>query len=165
MQTEQAAIPQTAIGMGAWRVRFAWLLLALIVGLVLAGLALHLRIDRGDVRDSLGLIYVLACAAMGMLIVARRPANNIGWLLLGSALCQASGYSAAQYGLYGLLIQPGSLPFPQIVAWWTSISIPLGAGLTVMVLPLIFPNGQLVSPAWRPFARIAIAICRRPGTF
>ena len=108
MRTEQAAIPQTAIGMGAWRVRLAWLLLAIIIILGFAAVVLHQRIDRGDLRDSLGQIYVLACAVTGMLIVVRRPANNIGWLLLGSALFQTSGYTATQYGLYGLLTRPGA---------------------------------------------------------
>jgi hypothetical protein len=156
MRTEQAAIPQTAIGLGAWRVRLAWLLFAIIIILGFTGVALHLRIDRGDLRDSLGLIYMLASAGTGMLIVVRRPTNSIGWLLLGSAFCQTSGFSAAQYGLYSLVTRPDALPFAQTVAWWASIGIPLGAGLTVMLLPLVFPNGRLVSPAWRPFARIAV---------
>ena len=114
MQTEQAAIPQAAISIGAWRVRLAWLLFAIILVLSFTSVALRLRIDRGDLRDSLGLVYMLACAGTGMLILVRRPANNIGWLLLGGAFCQASGYAAAQYGLYGLVMQPGLLPLPAL---------------------------------------------------
>src|SRR6185503_1279072 len=78
---------------------------------------------------------------VGALIAARQSENRIGWLLLGfGALC-ALGLFAEQYGVFGLLTNPGSLPAaewvvgPSFWVWGPAVAL-----LLLFVL-LLFPNG------------------------
>ncbi len=57
-------------------------------------------------------------AAVGMLLIARRPRNTLGWLLATLALLVSTGAMAGEYALYGLLTRPGALPAPVLAAWY-----------------------------------------------
>ncbi len=52
---------------------------------------------------------------------------------------------------------PGTLPFGQAMAWFGFwLEIPALA-VFVLFLPLLFPDGHLPSPRWRPAAFVAAA--------
>jgi hypothetical protein len=88
-----------------------------------------------------------AFAVVGLVLAWRRPANALGWIMVGSALFfavseDASYYTVAEYGLrhgdlplggLALLVQPG---------WAPGIVL---LGLVV----LVFPDGRLPSARWR----------------
>jgi len=60
-------------------------------------------------------------------------------------------FFATEYAFYALVTQPGALPGGVWIAWsrlWTATLI---WALMFFVL-LLFPNGRLPSPRWRPFA-------------
>jgi signal transduction histidine kinase len=88
-------------------------------------------------------------AVVGAVIVSRRPGNRIGWLALaGGVLLNLNGCSKG-YGVRALLVAPGSLPGGHLAMWlsWVSGFLPwtiLGAAL------LLFPDGRLPGPRWRP---------------
>lgn len=101
--------------------------------------------------------FVAACGLVGGLIVIRRPGNRVGWLMTIGAFCFALLDTTGHYALYGLITDPGSLPGATIVAapqFWLWVP---GSVLLLILLPLYFPNGQLVSPGWRWLERGVVA--------
>ena len=97
-----------------------------------------------------GLIWAapfLAFAVIGGLITVNRPANLIGWLLIGVGLLQGGGLLWSCLLRYVYAADPGQ----GIVGWLELPSDFLGSatyGLIALVL-LTFPDGQLLSRRWR----------------
>jgi hypothetical protein len=104
-----------------------------------------------------GLLLLVIFATMGALIVARQPANLIGWSFVAAGLGLALQAFGGQYAIYALLTDPGSLPGGTWLAWvpsWLTIPASYSA---VAALLLLFPNGRLPSPRWRPVAWMVAA--------
>jgi hypothetical protein len=101
--------------------------------------------------------YVLGATfpVVGWLIATRRPGNAIGWVFIGIGLSQALDTFAGQYGVVGLVTAPGSLPAADVVAWIAVWSWAPGFTLLLTYSVLLFPDGHLPSPRWRPVAWIA----------
>jgi hypothetical protein len=92
----------------------------------------------------------LAFASVGALMASRRPRNAIGWIFCGAGILATAELLGSQYAIYGLLTQPGSVPRPELGAWlfeWTGF---VAACLTATFVLMLFPDGRLPSPAWRP---------------
>ena len=91
----------------------------------------------------------VAFLSIGALIVARQPANRIGLLFMaiGGFLVVAS--ITGGWAVYGLLKDPGSLPFTTGAVWIERLVTPLGLALFIPAF-LLFPDGRPPSPRWRP---------------
>jgi MFS family permease len=146
------------------QVRVAWTILFVTVGLGVLGLGLlpaqewQLTMDFvGQVAGN-GLLTV-ACSAVGVLIISRRPGNVIGWIYALVALAMALGGVVGGYadrtlpGFRWVALLPDLL--------WLA-TVPTG----VMLLMLLFPTGQLPSSRWRPvvWATIAATVVVVVGT-
>jgi signal transduction histidine kinase len=96
-------------------------------------------------------VGALAFPIVGALIVSRQP-NAVGWIMLGIGFGEGFGNLVGFYVLYSLEINPGSLPRPDIpLALFQGDWVPL-IGLVGTFLILLFPDGHLPSPGWRPWA-------------
>jgi hypothetical protein len=136
--------------------RLAWLLFLMCLGL--AGLAIVLAVKRdrslGElVADILPAVtWTIAFSLVGAVIAARRPRHRLGWIFCTVGLSHGLVTFANEYAVHALWTAPGSLPAGPFMAWLTSW---VWAGSTPVVLTfvsLLFPDGRLPSPRWRPVA-------------
>src|SRR5215213_1097947 len=88
---------------------------------------------------------------VGALIASRRPENAIGWICLAVGLLWMLIGVSDVYGVYGVA-QPGSVPFPVVVAGINNWLWVPAVGLLGTYLLLLFPDGKLPSRRWRPLA-------------
>ncbi len=140
--------------------RIAWSVCALslaLTALALLLLALNLSEPNTHIFDWwFGNTLIVIDVTVGAIVASRRPENPIGWLLLLSGLAISINHFGAQYAIYALLAQPGSLPAGEALAWIASWLLPIYSGLQVFYL-LLFPTGRLPSRRWRPLAWLTVA--------
>ena len=131
----------------------AWLIAALVgaglVALVLLDAAAP-GYGSGRLESAAFVLAAFASTAVGLLLALRRPANPIGWLLLGNAVALVLAGIAEVYPGYAL-DRDGSHPGARLAAAWNTWGWPtLFAPL--VAIALLFPDGRLPSPRWRPAA-------------
>jgi hypothetical protein len=93
-------------------------------------------------------------ATVGALIAARR-ANRVGWLFVALGLAAALQACSGAYGERVTLLGPGSLPAGSLANGLGGFLWPVNYLLFGLVL-LLFPDGRLPSPRWRPAARLIV---------
>ena len=103
------------------------------------------------------LIPIVALAAVGFLLSTRLPANPVGWLVGGSLLAfgfllLGSTYSDRYASAHDLPAWP-ILPMNVLSTIGWSTSFPL----LFIVLPLVFPDGHVVSRRWRVAVWLAVS--------
>jgi hypothetical protein len=126
----------------------AWSLCGLTIFLILCAATLAV-LNRYNFGDASFLVAETSAAVVGGLISARQPRNPVGWLILGHALCFTLGEFGRQYAIYGVQTEPGSLPAAELAIWPTYWIWFPGIILMIVLLPLYFPSGHLLSPRWR----------------
>ncbi|MEJ7629929.1 MAG: hypothetical protein WKF54_10100 [Nocardioidaceae bacterium] len=150
----------TTLSDGALR-RSAWAVWWFFAAMLAVGVSL-LFVEAPRTSESWGiggLVGELAFGAVimtfplvGLLIVRVKPRNTIGWLLMGIGLLWGLIVLADSYASYGLLVNPGSLPGPVVVAALNEGSWAPGIGLMGTFLILLYPDGHLPSRRWAPVA-------------
>jgi len=146
----------------------AWSLAGLSLTMAAASVALYIATGSMQPPSNWGtagasgvLIYVLPFLAfplVGALIASNRPKNPIGWICLAIGIIWMIVPISTSYGVYGLVVRPGSVPFPAAIgslAEW--IWVP-AVGLVGIYLILLFPDGRLPSRRWRPVAWLSGAV-------
>jgi hypothetical protein len=136
-------------------VRLAWGLWGLAVALIVAGLAVSpglIASGWAGAQAVLGLTFI----TVGAYLAGRRPANAVGWLLLGWGMVMAFGSFVGAYVDRGVVRDPGSVPGAAWAAWAEGVVWHPAFGLLAFLL-LLFPHGRLPSPRWRPFAYLTVA--------
>jgi hypothetical protein len=124
-------------------------LVVLAAALVLLGLNAS-RLDAGRI-GFYGLLSVgaLAYAGAGGLIARRVPGNAIGWLLGLAGLTLTLAMLTEQYALYGLATAAGTVPAAKVAGSLSAAAVVVTI-IVLFVLVLLFPDGRLPSPRWRP---------------
>ena len=141
--------------------RVAWSLWGLAVVLEVAAIGLWLAnhailVSRfGSTQFQPHVFLVPGYATVGAVIAARQR-NRLGWLFVAFGLASALLAFAESYFVRGAMLIPGSLPAARMVGWIASVLWPSGF-LFLGLLSLLFPDGRLPSPRWRPVA-LALAI-------
>jgi signal transduction histidine kinase len=133
-------------------------------------LSVHVPTEVYGYRALFSLVAV-SFATVGALVASRRPEHPLGWLFVATGVLIAIQSLGQEYGAYAALGPRGPLPGGGIALWlnnwmWVTWVFPIGTfGL------LLFPDGRLPSPRWRPvlwLAAIAIgveavALALKPG--
>jgi hypothetical protein len=63
------------------------------------------------------LVVAASAATIGLVLVSRRPAHPVGWLLLGLGLLVPVAGVAYGYVRYGLVARPGAITARQLPGW------------------------------------------------
>ena len=142
--------------LAAW---LAWTSVVMYFVLAASAIALEASVgSRTFLLDVWVVIALLGYALIGALIVSSRPRHPIGWMFCALTVTFGLGFFSRQYAIRALAVAPGSLPAGELMAWlgfW--IDLPALA-VGVVFLPLLFPDGRLPSPRWRPVAWFAGAL-------
>ncbi len=88
-------------------------------------------------------------AAMGALLVGKRPGNAVGWVMAAAALLATAGGTGDTYAAWVMTTRGRPDPLAVLGAWLQSWYWLLLTFLVFVVLPLTFPDGRLLSPRWR----------------
>jgi hypothetical protein len=124
-----------------------WVLTALV--LVITGYLAYSN-DPASFDTVLESLLLFSFCTVGALISSRCPGNAIGWLFCSGALVWALGELALEYGVYALVSAPGSLPAGAWISWFGVWARGMGWFAIATFMLLLFPDGRLPSPRWRP---------------
>jgi hypothetical protein len=145
----------------AW---LAWSLVALSVALlVVGGLAssraaistvpdLQFGGETDDSSAVLDLVTLLPFSVVGAIIASRHPRNTIGWLFCGVGVTIGLNSFAGDYTEFWLASGFGMSSLGETAAWFSSWLWVLLIFVPTSLLLLLFPDGRLPSPRWRPVA-------------
>ncbi|MDQ3737166.1 MAG: hypothetical protein M3318_06990 [Actinomycetota bacterium] len=130
---------------------------ALTLALIVCAVALAI-LNGTDVFSLIYLVAVALSALVGGVVATRRFANPVGWILLAGGAIFAFQEFSLEYAIYGLVINPFSLPLVRTMGWLASWIYVPGLLLLLSFLPLYFPDGRLVSSRWRWVAGLALVL-------
>jgi signal transduction histidine kinase len=102
---------------------------------------------RPNASSAAGLLAILAMCSIGGLIAARQPANRIGWLLVAIAITATFLDIPRLYAGAAVYVHPG-LP-GGLWLYWLGQMVWIWLFTEMLVLlPLWFPDGRLLSRGW-----------------
>src|SRR6266545_5735824 len=140
--------------------RLAWSIAALSLTLAIAGLGLNIlaRVQgHGEgwlgVHILFGPTTAVAYALVGALIAVRQPRNPIGWIFSAVGVFAGLTSLLGDDNYLGLCLWSGAAtPCIQIARWLSLWDWMPTTMLPISFVLLLFPDGRLPSPRWRPVA-------------
>jgi hypothetical protein len=144
---------------GVW---LTWGLCGLCVALAIISLVFGTRnYDSLAVllaTDGPSVVLAISFPVVGALIASHRPQNLIGWTFCAIGLAFGLVTFAYEYGVYALQTAPDTLPGGPLAIWVNYWAWPIGGGLMLTFVPLLFPDGRLPSRRWRPVAWLSLVL-------
>jgi hypothetical protein len=138
----------------------------LIVPLYVAGVCTSYLLERAaGIRDEAdpianveGMLFnvgLSAFAVVGALLLVKRSANLIGWIMAAIAIMLSVAPAGGSYATYVMVTrgQPDALAV--FGAWVVNCFWFLFLALALVYLPMLFPDGRLLSRRWLPVAIVA----------
>ncbi len=154
--------------MTGWRAALIWLVVAVDLTVALGRyVGAPLTPDMPPSAFVLFLVMMSSFGLVGALIVTRRRHNPVGWILWVAATLLALSM-ASDFAAYHAMNDPVAPPWAVPVAWLGSFLFVPTIGMVLVFVPLLFPDGHLLSPRWRwvvAFSAIAIVVSALPSMF
>ncbi len=95
-----------------------------------------------------------AFAVVGALLLARRPTNAIGWIMASIGLMVPVFNTGSAYATYVMSTRARPDALAVFGAWCANWYWFVMLALALIYLPMLFPDGRLISRRWLPFAVI-----------
>ena len=134
----------------AWLATLVWLWIVALSAATAWMIAVTLYRPAPDQWAFRGFEAVLAMAfgSVGALVSSRRPDNRLGWLLLVASVLAAVQGIVDQYPILAEASSP-VLPLAEESRWVAAWIWVIPGVMEMTLLPLLFPDGRLISPRWR----------------
>jgi signal transduction histidine kinase len=161
MREQILEVKEHPVSTGQTAGRIAWILSVLAAVIAAAGLILLILNQSTPIPARWGFrgfqtLNAIPAFIIGLLVARARPRNPIGWLLLGAGISAGLTGFVEEYAVYTILTNPGWFGGAVLVAGLSHwLWIP-SYGLLAIFVPLLFPNGRLLSPRWRVVAWLGI---------
>ena len=153
----------TSGGRSAPLARVAALLVLLVYG---AGLCVNAWLERrldlrgeNSLEDLVLFVGFSMFAVVGALLMAKRPDNLVGWILGTAAVIVGIFPASESYAAYVMTTRGRPDALAVFGAWANGWYWLVLLALVFIYLPLLFPDGRLISRRWLPVALLpAVAI-------
>ena len=141
----------TAPGVAAWSLG----VLIVLFSAALVLLAFAARQAESDI-ETFG--FPLVLAPVGFVVARRQPGNPLGWMVLALTALAALGPAAGAYAVLSYRLGhhlPLAAAAVFLALWWCPLIV------TFPLVILLFPDGRLPSPRWRPvlWGYLAVGAC------
>jgi hypothetical protein len=131
----------------------AWLIVLIYIAGIGANIWLESRLQEDHRWEDVPLLVGFgAFAAVGALLVAKRPTNLIGWIMAVTGLMVGIFPLGDSYAAYMMTTRGHPDALAVAGAWVQSWYWFLLLALALVYLPVLFPEGRLPSWRWLPFA-------------
>jgi signal transduction histidine kinase len=129
--------------------RWPWLVLAIFFMIAMVGSAFVLA-NHEPISEQVPYIVAFSMfGVVGSVIVSRDRRNVIGLMLLYASLFTAASFLAGELFTW-LVVRGHTGPFVVFLGLMNNFGWLLGILPVIFILPLLFPDGHLPSPRWRP---------------
>nr|MBA3821222.1 hypothetical protein [Deltaproteobacteria bacterium] len=126
--------------------RLPWALALAAPALLMSSWALAgFAIDRGLFISALTLVF----SGVGALIASRQPGNAMGWIFLAVGAAAGLAALSGSYADHWVTGAGGSRTLGETAAWYGNLSWIPFILIPCTFVPLLFPDGRLLSPRWR----------------
>jgi signal transduction histidine kinase len=138
----------------------AWLVVPVYLGGVVTHLVLEQALGSPGLDAAEGILLwggFGLFAAMGALLVGKRPGNAVGWVMVTAALLIGLAPTGDYYAAWAMTTRGEPDALAVLGAWvqsWYWLAL---LALAFVALPLLFPDGRLPSRRWRPAALVVAA--------
>ena len=129
--------------------RWPWLVLAIFFAIAMLGSAFVVA-NHEPISEQVPYIVAFSMfGVVGSVIVSRDRRNVIGLMLLYASLFTAASFLAGELFTW-LVVRGHTGPFVVFLGLMNNFGWLLGILPVIFILPLVFPDGHLPSPRWRP---------------
>ena len=156
-----------------WRAALVWLVVGLELTLTAAryvAIPLGANMPVGAAGVVVAILFVGMVASLGVvgaLVVTRQPRNPVGWILW-VASCLVALSIVSEIAIYRASIDPVIPPWAVLLTWFGGILFVPAIGMVIVFVPLLFPDGRLLSPRWRwlvAFSVVSLVVIALPLMF
>jgi hypothetical protein len=131
----------------------AWLIVLIYIAGIGANIWLESRLQGDHQWEDVPLLVGFgAFAAVGALLVAKRPTNLVSWIMAVTGLMVGIFPLGDSYAAYVMTTRGHPDALAVAGAWVQSWYWFLLLALALIYLPVLFPDGRLPSRRWLPFA-------------
>ncbi len=108
--------------------------------------------ETDDASVLANLITLLPFSVVGAIVASRQPRNPIGWIFCGVGVTVGLNSFSGDLAEFWLASGFGPRSLGETAAWFSSWLWYLLLFVPLSLLLLLFPDGRLPSPRWRPVA-------------